>query len=147
MKTFNGIPFGFIITIATLLHADEPASQPTRGAPSNANTTDEIIKFVEPQKGFGCIQTTQFNRWGRQVFAIWYCPFSGRGDCYLDAYFYDYDKTQWTRFLDQLVPAGGDLSAEMLTGDEIVFRTTDGKIAVKQSVITFPQKKWWNDTK
>ena len=147
MRACTAIPFALVIAVATLLHADEPASRPTRSAPLSAKTTEEVIKFVEPQKGFGCIQTAQFNRWGRQVFAIWYCPFSGRGDCFLDVYYYDYDKTQWTCFLDRLVPAGGDLSAEMPNGNEIVFRNTDGKVAVTQSVVTFPQKKWWNDAK
>jgi len=59
---------------------------------TNAKTTDEIVKAVEPLKGFGCIQSVLFNRWGRQIFAVWYCPFSGRGDCYLHAYYYDYEK-------------------------------------------------------
>ncbi|MGD0390383.1 MAG: hypothetical protein ABSC42_15675, partial [Tepidisphaeraceae bacterium] len=119
---------------------EQPASQPDRTSPANATSIDEIIKAIEPSKGFGQIQTAEFRRWGRRVFALWYCPFSGRGDCFLFAYYYDYPKEQWTRFIARLVPTGGDLSAEMPPGEELIVRDGDGKVAVKESVATFPRK-------
>jgi len=61
-------------------------------APENAKTTDEITNAVEAFKGFGGIQTAQFTRWGRKIFAVWYCPFSGRAACFLHACYYDREK-------------------------------------------------------
>jgi hypothetical protein len=48
------------------------------------------------------------------------------------------------RFIDQLVPSGGDLSAELpIADDAIIFRDNGGKVVVKQSLAKFPQKQWW----
>jgi len=132
-----------LIAVTAILRADEPASRPAHEAPTQAKTTDEIIKIVDGMKGFGCLQTAQFDHWGHRVFAVWYCPFSGRGDCFLHAYYYDYDKAQWTRFVDQLVPAGGDLSVQLTVDDNLVFQDSTGKSTVKQSLSKLPQKKWW----
>jgi hypothetical protein len=129
-----------LIGVGAALWAGQPMVPPAT-APAEAKTTEEIVKAVEPAKGFGQIQTAEFNRWGRRVFAIWFCPFSGRGDCFVRAYYFDYEKAQWTRFFDQLVAANGDLSAEMPTGTELVFHGTDGKVTVKESVEKFPAKK------
>ena len=78
---------------------------------------------------------------GRRIFTLWYCPFSGRGDCFVRAYYFDFAQEQWIAFLDQLVPANGDLSAEMPSRTDLVFHGTDGKVALKESVAKFPQKK------
>jgi hypothetical protein len=117
-------------------------------APRLTKTTDEITKAVEGSKGFGCLQTAQFSRWGRQVFAVWYCPFSGRAACYLHAYYYDHEKARWIRFIDQLVEETHDLSVEMPSRDEVViFKDADGKVVIKESVAKFPQKKWYEEKK
>jgi hypothetical protein len=130
---------GFCIA---LFLVDLPASAAPPVAPRLARTTDEITSAVEGSKGFGQIQTAQFRRWGRQVFAVWYCPFSGRAASYLHAYYYDYDKARWIRFIDRLVEGCHDLSAEMPTTDEVViFKGSDGKVAVSESVAKFPRKK------
>jgi hypothetical protein len=130
-----------IVAVTASLRADAPTSRPASVAPTSAKTTEEITKSIEPFKGFGCIQTAQFNRWGHQVFALWYCPFSGRGDCYLHAYYYDYDKAQWMRFVDQLVEAGGDLSPEITAGEELVVHGFQAKIVLRESISNFPEKK------
>jgi hypothetical protein len=113
-----------------------------RVAPRLARTTEEIAQAVEGNKGFGSLETAQFGRQGRQVFALWYCPFSGRDACYLHAYYYDHEKARWIRFIDQLVEGTHDLSAEMPSRDEVViFRDADGKVVVKESVAKYPLKK------
>ena len=93
------------------------------GCAGLARTTEEITKAVEGHTGFGSIQSAQFDRQGRQVFALWYCPFSGRAACYLHAYYFDYEK-RWIRFMDRLVEGTSDLSAEMPTRDEVVISET-----------------------
>ena len=88
-----------IFCVVALVTLSTPAAERT-GAPEDAKTTEDITKAVEGFKGFGCIQTAQFSRWGRQIFAVWYCPFSGRAACFLHAYYYDHDKAQWIRFVE-----------------------------------------------
>jgi hypothetical protein len=141
MLRWTIVTLALLMSFGVLLRAEPAATRPERSSPAEAKTTEEIVKAVEPFKGFGGIQTAEFNRWGCRVFAIWYCPFSGRGSCYLHTYYYDYDKEQWVRFIDQLVPSGGDLSAEMPPGQEVIFRSSDGKIAIRESVAKFPVKK------
>jgi hypothetical protein len=134
-----------IVCVASLLVYSPSPDSPSR-APRLAKTTEEITTAVEELKGFGCIQSAQFSRWGRQVFAVWYCPFSGRAACYLHAYYYDHEKSRWIRFVDQLVECHGDLSAEMPSrGEVVLFRDTDGKVMVQESVAKFPQKKWFKE--
>ena len=146
MKTTLMSVLAVVLTVGSLSHGSSPTSRPENSAPTVATTTDRIVDSVEPFKGFGCVQTAQFSRWGRQIFAVWFCPFSGRGDCYLFSYYYDYGSGHWQRFINRIVQARGDLSPEMPSGQEvIVFRTGDGKIALKESVAKFPQRKWWDD--
>jgi hypothetical protein len=132
------------IVLLSLLGLTATAAEPTTRstvAPTTAPSTDDIVKWCETAKGFGCVQTAEFSHWGKKIFAAWYCPFSGRGDCFLHAYYFDYDKMQWTQFIDQLVPTGGDLSAELpFPGDVIMFRDNEGKVLVKESIAKFPQK-------
>jgi hypothetical protein len=143
MRYFISACVAFLLIYPTLA-ADRPV------APRLARTTEEITKALEESKaqGFGCIQTAQFSHWGRQVFAVWYCPFSGRAACYLHVYYFDYEKARWIRFVDQLVEGTSDLSAEMPTnGEAVIFKDTDGKVVVKESVAKFPQKKWYEEKK
>ncbi len=110
-------------------------------APESAKTTDDIRKAVAPFQGFNYIQTAQFTRWGREIFAVWYCPFSGRAACFLHAYYYDHRKERWIRFVDQLIDGSHDLSVEMPTKEmAVIFRGTDGKILLRESVEKFPVK-------
>jgi len=143
-QTMGGFTHVFVVSVLLSL---APGGE-RRVAPRLAKTTDEITMAVEGYKGFGCLQTAQFSRWGRQVFAVWYCPFSGRAACYLHAYYYDHEKARWIRFKDQLVEGTHDLSAEMPTGkDVLLFRGADGKVVLEQPVEKFPQKKWHEEKK
>ena len=89
--------------------------------PAEAKAIEDIVNVVAPVRGFGCIQTAQFDYSGRRVFAVWYDPFSGRAACYLYAYYFDYRKTRWIRFVDCLVDHSSDLSAECKP-NALVFR-------------------------
>lgn len=137
-----------IIILVSLVHvtfawAEDNATRPS---PQNAKTVADIIKAIEPNRGYGYLQSAQFNRWGREVLAVWYCPFSGRGDCFVQCYYFDREKGQWTRFVDKLVSATGDLSAEMPSGDTIQFRNpSSGKVALKESVARYPQRDCLQD--
>jgi hypothetical protein len=113
--------------------------------PSEAKTVEEITRAIDGWKGFGCVQTAQFSRWGRQVFAAWWCPFSGRGDCYLEVYYFDFGSGRWKRFVDQLIEGNPtDLSAEMPgTGDTILFRDNGGKVRLTCPLDKYPYKRWW----
>ena len=113
-----------------------------RVAPRLARTTEEITKAVEGQKGFGVIQSVQFRRDGRQVFAVWYDPFSGRAACYLHAYYFDDEKARWIRFIDRVVEGTSDLSAEMpILAEVVIFKDPNEKVLVKESVARYPRKK------
>ena len=114
-------------------------------APMEAKSTEDITKAIERFKGFGNIESAQLSHWGRQVFTVWYCPFSGRDASYLHAYYYDHENSQWTRFIDQLVEKAVQLSVEMPIGEDVVIFKRMGdkiadKIAVKESVAKVPQK-------
>jgi hypothetical protein len=144
-RTF-AIVFLSICVASFLMVPIRAAERPV--APRLSRTTEEITKVLEGAKGFGCLQSAQFSRWGRQVFAVWYCPFSGRAACYLHAYYYDHEKARWIRFLDTLLEGTQDLSAEMPTGGELlILKDVNEKVVVKESVAKFPQKKWYNEKK
>ena len=111
--------------------------------PAIAKTTEQITGAAEKIKGFGIIQSAEFTRMGRRVFALWYCPFSGRDACYLRAYCYDPEKVEWRRFVDRLIDGTVDLSAEMPSpGREevIIFRNVKGEIVLKESVADLPRQ-------
>ena len=129
------------LSLALLVGADlEPPA-----VPSTAKSTDDVYAAVnvDAVKGFGCVQTAEFNHWGKRIFAIWYCPFSGIGDCFLHVYYLDHPNTQWVRFVNKLVPSGGDLSVELPTSDDVLLvRDTAGKIVLKESLAKVPYKDW-----
>jgi hypothetical protein len=133
-----------LILCATFIFGLSTFAAENTPSPKTAKTPEEITKTIEGNRGFGCIQTAQFSHDGVGIFAVWYCPFSGRAACYLHAYYYDYDKSQWVLFLDRLVEGASDLSAEIPTrSGAVVFKSTDGKIVEQQSIEKFPMKKWY----
>ena len=100
--------------------------------PATARTTDDIIGAAEKVKGNGYVQTAEFHRWGKRIFAVWYCPFSGRGDCYLNVYGFDHDAAQWTRLEGRLVPSNGDLAVELPSRSQaVLIHDGDGKLVLK----------------
>jgi hypothetical protein len=121
--------------------AMKEAERQLTSLPSNAQSTAEVITAAEKVKGFGFIETAEFRHEGRRIFAVWYCPFSGRGDCFAHAYYYDHDKGRWVRFLGRLVPSGGNLSVELPTREEVIlFRDTRGEVVVRESIAGRSQK-------
>ena len=111
--------------------------------PKNVKTRDELVKTFGKSVGFGPVQRAEFSRYGREIFAVWYCPFSGRAACYLHAYYYDPTKAEWTLFIDRLMEGTHDLSAEMPHGEEVlIFRDVHEKIVLKESVSKLPADKW-----
>ncbi len=133
----------FILTIAVLpfcCFADTSLLK----VPKEIKTRDELLKTFGTSAGFGPVQRAEFSQYGRQIFVVWYCPFSGRAACYLHAYYYDPAKADWVLFIDHLVEGTHDLSAEMPSkGEELVFRDADGKVILKTSVAELPSEKWY----
>ena len=113
--------------------------------PKEVKTRDELVKTFGTSVGFGSVERAEFSHGGRQIFAVWYCPFSGRAACYLHAYYFDPAKTEWILFIDRLVEGAPDLSAEMPTqGQSLIFRDATGRIVVTESVAKIPAEKWYD---
>jgi len=118
--------------------------RPPLDIPKEVRTRDELVRTFGSSVGFGPVQRAEFRRSGRQIFAVWYCPFSGRSACFLQAYYYDPARIRWTLFIDRLVEGTYDLSAEMPWREEaLVFRDAEGKVVVKESVANLPAEKWY----
>lgn len=115
----------------------------TPDLPAATKTTDEITGAAEKIKGFGIVQSAEFNRVGRRIFAVWYCPFSGRAACYLRVYYFDLETSEWRRFVDRLIEGTHDLSGEMPSPDRreevIVFKNVKGEVVLKESVADLPR--------
>lgn len=136
-----------LIFIALLLAACN--CSPTKAAerqppPKDAKAIEQIVQALVPMKGFGCIQTAQFNISGRQVFAVWYDPFSGRAACYLYAYYFDHRTTRWIQFVDRFVDHSSDLSAECKP-DTLVFRNERDEVVLREPLAKVPAKQWWKE--
>jgi hypothetical protein len=136
------------ITVAALLvllcggvmSTATPASRPAPTGPPNAKTTEDIVEAFRPYKGFGDIQSVLFNRHRHRIFAIWCCPGSGSGYCLIWAYYFDFGKEEWVQFIDSFVDGGGDLSPEMPSNDEIIFRSGGGAIVIEKHVSNLPSE-------
>ena len=117
------------------------SADPRPGPPAEAASTEEIVAAAQIRKGFGLVESATLQGAGRKIFAVWYCPFSGRNDCYLHAYYFDFATQTWIRFIDQLVRGSHSLSAEMPEGEaKLIFRGSSGQIAFEQSVDELPAK-------
>lgn len=111
--------------------------------PKEVKTRDELVKKFGKSVGFGAVQRAEFSRSGRQVFAVWYCPFSGRAACYLHTYYYDPTRAAWILFIDRLIEGASDLSAEMPSSREsLIFRDSGGKVILTESVAKLPAEEW-----
>jgi hypothetical protein len=121
------------------------ADAPLRDVPKQVKTRDELVKNFGSRIGFGPVQRAEFSLSGRQVFAVWNCPFSGRSACYLHVYYYDPVKLEWVLFINRFIEGTHDLSAEMPSSDELIFRDVHGKVVVKESVAQLPVEKWYEE--
>ena len=106
MRTLVGACFALLLIGSAI--AAEPGDMP-----ATAKTAEQIAGAAQGVKGFGLVQSAEFNQLGRRIFALWFCPFSGRAACYLRVYYYDWEKAEWRRFINELVEGTHDLSAEM----------------------------------
>jgi|GEM_PF-2934610 len=110
--------------------------------PETAKSTAVIRKASDKQKGFGYINSNEFVRGELQIFAVWWCPYSGRDRSHLFAYYFDTKQGKWVRFLGTYVDGSEDLSVEMPPREgAIVFRSAAEKNLLKYSVETLPPKK------
>jgi hypothetical protein len=112
--------------------------------PKEAKSREELVKTFGTSIGFGPVQRAEFSQNGRQIFVVWYCPFSGRAACYLHSYYYDPSKSEWILFVDRLIEGASDLSAEIPSFREVlVIRDSTGKVVLEQSVAKLPAEKWY----
>jgi hypothetical protein len=157
MRPLIGVCFALLLTGSAI--AAEMGDMP-----ATAKTAEQIFSAAEGTKGFGLVESAEFHRMGRRVFALWFCPFSGRAACYLRVYYYDWEKAEWRRFINELIEGTYNLSAEMpwpiprrvvnLPGaatvpgaprfesleEVIVFRSVRGEMAFKASVADLPRQ-------
>ena len=120
----------FLVTISTAAFAAEKVEPPTE-----ATTTEEILKAAETSKGFGKISKAEFDHHGEQTFVVWYCPYSGRDSCHVYAYTFDNKAEKWVRFLGKIFDHTHDITVESpASGAGIVIRST------KRAVI-YPEEK------
>src|SRR5262249_33415059 len=98
-----------------------PAADKKEG-PKEGKTTKDILKGIEPIKGFGVLQSAHFERRDRQVFVVWYCPTSGEACCRVHAYVYDVARECWTKLTDQFFHGTHDISVELAPRKGLVFR-------------------------
>jgi hypothetical protein len=111
--------------------------------PGEAKTREELLNHFGKTIGFGPVERAEFRKEGREVFAVWYCPFSGRAACYLHAYYYDPAKSEWILFIDRLIERTATLSAEMPAREEaLIFKDGDGKIVLRESIAALPSQIW-----
>jgi hypothetical protein len=102
-----------LLLLTTLsLRADDPKKP---DPPEQSKSTAEILKSIDPLKGFGSIHTAEFHDPTRHVFLAWYCPFSGRAACRVHAYTFDPKTELWTSVLDRLFDHTHTVSAESPT--------------------------------
>lgn len=119
------------------------AGSPSRPAPETAASPEAIRKVVDGFGGFGCVQSVHFDRWGKEIFVLWYCPFSGRAACFLHGYYYDPKGKKRVRFLNDFVEGTPDPSASMLCGQQsVVIGDVNGKEVRKVDVASFPRRNW-----
>ena len=132
-----------IILALTLSGSGLAAERPTKPTPETAASPEAIRKAIDAFKGFGCVQSFHFDRWGQEVIVLWYCPFSGRAACFLHGYYYDPKEKKWVRFLNDFVEGTHDLSASMPCGQEsVLILDARGKEVRKVDVSKFPRRKW-----
>ena len=118
------------------------AEQPAKRVPETAQTVEAIKKAVADAKGFGYVQSVQFDVGNREIIVLWYCPFSGRAACYVHGYYYDPEQKKWVLFLDDLVEGTHDLSVSLPCGQNaLVIYNHMGKEVRKVDVSKVPGKK------
>ena len=99
-------------------------------APKEAKTTADILKGIEPLKGFGIVCTAEFRDPFEQTFVVWYNPYSGEAACNVFAYRFDAKKEEWVRFLGKEFPGTHTVSVE--SGRGFTIRNVNGEVIYKE---------------
>jgi len=134
--------FAWVITLILLLCLT--SAEDLKKPPKQVKTRDELVNTFGKAIGFGPVQRAEFARFGRQIFCVWYSPFSGRSGCFLHVYYYDPEKSEWILFIDRFINDTADLSAEMPSYPEVlIFKNAEGKIIVNESIAKLPEEKWF----
>jgi hypothetical protein len=132
--------FAVILTLILLIGLI--SAEDLKKAPKHAKTRDELVNTFGKVIGFGPVQRAEFDRFGRQIFCVWYSPFSGRSGCFLHVYYYDPEKSEWILFIDRFIDDTADLSAEMPSYPEVlIFKNAEGKIVINESIAKLPEEK------
>jgi hypothetical protein len=101
-----------------------------KDAPKEAKTTADILKGVEPLKGFGIVRTVEFRDPDEQMFVVWFNPYSGEAACNVYAYRFDAKKERWVRFLGKEFQGTHDVSIE--SGRSFTIRNFKGEVIYKE---------------
>ena len=119
-----------IIWFALLLSFSVVATEqrPSKGVvPKLAKTREDVLAAIEKLKGYGIVEWTETSRWGRRIFVVSYCPFSGRAAVYVHAFYFD-DK-EWHLFWDTLLDGTHQLSVELPADQDVLrCRGADGSV-------------------
>jgi hypothetical protein len=118
--------FIFTLTCAAALGDDK------KETPKEAKTTADILKGVEPLKGFGIVSTAEFRNPYEQTFVVWYNPYSGEAACNVSAYRFDAKKERWVRFLGKEFEGTHDVSVE--SGRGFTIRNVNGEVVYQEKV-------------
>ncbi|MEY2407560.1 MAG: hypothetical protein QOF48_230 [Verrucomicrobiota bacterium] len=127
----------FVTLLAFLVSAAEP--RPSNAVvPQSGQTREHILAAIEKIKGYGIIEWTETSHWGRRIFVVWYCPFSGRAAVYAHAYYFD-DK-EWHLFWDRLLDGTHKLSVELPADKDVLrCRGADGSVVHTEPLDNVPK--------
>jgi hypothetical protein len=109
------------------------AAEKAEASPEKAQTTAEILKWVETAKGFGIVSTAEFRRADKQMFVVWYNPYSGRAACHVHGYVFDTKAGQWVRHLDRVFEGTHRVAVEV--GSALTIRDARGQVVYKDKAM------------
>jgi hypothetical protein len=118
---------------------NSPAKNDSIG-PKEAQTTDEILKaiapavnsLVKPDQALKLIETVEFNRRVRRLFAAWYCPTSGRATCRVHIYQFDAKKQVWELVTEHFFSGTHNVSLELPHDNRLVIRDVHGTVISRE---------------
>jgi len=135
MRLFITFWLASLFTFACLAAGPGPSDAQV---PKSATNREDVLAAVETIKGFGIVQWTETSRWGRQILAVWYCPFSGRAAVYVHAYYFD--GKAWQLFWNTLLDGTHDLSVELPADQDVLrCRGADGAVVHTEPLDKVPK--------
>ena len=100
--------FATLRTVVMCANCTVAAENDTAISPKRAKTTVEILDYFSARHPRNAspegppIQSAEFNRLGRRVFVLWYCPTSGEEFCQIHTYQLEEKKGQWELLRENL---------------------------------------------